>query len=87
MRIKLSANILHSGRRVVAGSELDLPDESARALIARGMAQPLVDPAPSVEPAAEASPARASETVRAALPPAPAAPKKPAAKKKKAAGK
>ena len=87
MRVKLSANILHAGRRVIAGSELDLPDESARALIARGMAQPLVVAAPAAKPAAAASPARAPEPVRAAPPSTPAAPKKRPPRKKKAAEK
>ena len=82
IRVQLTANVLIRGKRLPAGTVMDLPDAQALALACGGVAKLEKPEAPAPDPAPSA-PAPASDPAPTAKPPA----KKPAAKKKKAAGK
>lgn len=94
MRVKLIANVLHNGRRMLSGALVELSDADASRLIAGGVAVSLCPPAPeapkpSLSPAIKpAEPPVSSpkvETYAQAEKPAKKAVKKTAAKRKKAA--
>jgi hypothetical protein len=62
MHIELLQAHTHAGRRLPAGARLDLPEASARWLIAQGAARPVSpeSPAPSLKPSRRDGPAAAA---------------------------